>query len=126
MKVPPAQSDLVHLLQAKEIAKRVPDNMQSIRRIVEFSRASRDQGKDPNIYTPTPIYVSVIIMVVAFLYVSFTLSAFIAYLTDTESAVPVRRSERQELLPNPKGKVLGKAENARKGIVDEIRHKLAL
>lgn len=72
-------TDTLHILQAKEIAKKVPDNMNTIRRIIQYSKVSKDTGNELHYYTSIPPYVFAAVCCVVVLYLSLLLSGVVVW-----------------------------------------------
>lgn len=72
-------TDSLHLLQAKEVAKKVPDNMHTIRRIIQYSKLSKDSGDELDFHSDIPAYVFVAVCCVVVLYLSLILSGVVLW-----------------------------------------------
>lgn len=73
------RTDILHLLQAKSMAKKVPDNLHSIRRIIEYTKYTKDSGFNESLDPELPTYVRTITLVVILLYISFIVSAALGW-----------------------------------------------
>lgn len=71
--------DVVHLLQAESVIKKVPDHLDEVRRIIQYAKDSKDQGADDDMGLGTPITIVILAFAIAVMYVSLFMNASISF-----------------------------------------------